>query len=414
MISDAQFAQTAIRAFTRQDQQISDLQTRLSSGVNDPRVSADPARAMELSALRDLRSDLSTQTDIGRIAADRLAMTDSVLSEVSDGVRELYRISLQANNDTLTREAHGALRVQAETLRNTLLAAANATDPQGRPLFSGNAPGPAFVNAPDGVRYQGDNSATAIQMGRNTLMQTGLPGGQVFGDGQDSVFALLDDVITGLSDPVLGARDTVRANQQATLQLGIQDDPITFDIAGPEGRTLVQLPLSAGSEAAQIAAINSVSAQTGVQAQAAPDGVGIRLSAAGDMTLSNQTSPMGNLASRPLVTLQQLDSDGTTTSDPVALRPAHLERQELLARSSAKVGHMAEMHAAVGALGSTLDSRLEQIAETRLTVDQAMSRLNDVNVAETITRLQTLLLTQQASQQSFVKIAGQSLFDYLR
>ena len=34
MISDAQFAQTAIRAFTRQDQQISDLQTRLSSGVN--------------------------------------------------------------------------------------------------------------------------------------------------------------------------------------------------------------------------------------------------------------------------------------------------------------------------------------------------------------------------------------------
>jgi flagellar hook-associated protein 3 FlgL len=96
------------------------------------------------------------------------------------------------------------------------------------------------------------------------------------------------------------------------------------------------------------------------------------------------------------------------------LRPAHLASATLIGRASDTVEHMAEMRAAIGAMGKALDSRIERIADTRLTLDKAISRLQDVNVAEAITRLQTLLLNQQAAQQSFVKITGRSLFDYLR
>lgn len=35
-------------------------------------------------------------------------------------------------------------------------------------------------------------------------------------------------------------------------------------------------------------------------------------------------------------------------------------------------------------------------------------------MAEAVTRLQQLLLTQEAAQQTYVKIANRSLFDYLR
>jgi flagellar hook-associated protein 3 FlgL len=40
--------------------------------------------------------------------------------------------------------------------------------------------------------------------------------------------------------------------------------------------------------------------------------------------------------------------------------------------------------------------------------------LEDLDVAAAITRLQQLLLTEQAAQQTFVKINGTSLFDYMR
>ena len=416
MISDALFAQQAIRGFARQDRDIARLQEQLSSGVNDPRVSADPARAMELSALRDLRSDLATQTAIGRAAADRLALTDSALAEVSDGVRELYRISLQAGNDTLTREAHAALRVQAETLRSTLLAAANATDQQGRPLFSGTAPGPAFVPTAQGVAYQGDTAASAVQMGPHARMETGLAGERVFGDGRDGLFALLDDIVLALSEPVLSARDTVQADGRARLDLSPvpAGGEIALVLGGPQGAAELLLPLGAADRDAQIEAINALTARTGIHAAAAQDGAGIVLEAAGRISLSAQTGPADAAAERPVVRLAAADDAGRPTREPTALRPLHLGSQTLVSRTTAAVEHMAEMRAAGGSLAAALESRLEQVANKRLTLDQAVSRLQDVDVAEAITRLQGLLLNQKAAQQSFVRIAERSLFDYLR
>jgi len=414
MISDALFVQQAMRGFTRQDRDIAQLQEKLSTGLNDPRVSADPARAMELSALRDLRSDLATQTQIGRLAADRLALTDAALAEISVGMRELYLITLQAGNDTLTREANAALRVQAETLRNTLLAAANSPDQQGRPLFSGMSPGPAFVRMAEGISYQGDGAAPAVQMGRATRLETGLTGAQVLGEGRESAFALLDDIVIGLSEPLLSARDTVQASGRA--QLDLADSPsgvITFTARGPLGVARVSLTLGANAQAEQIAAINSTTDQTGITAQASPDGAGIRLNSSGQIALTDQLGPTENPVRRPVIRLAQLQTSDRAAADPLSLRPSHLSSQKLIERSSGKVEHLAEMRAASGALARAVDTRLERLAETRLTLDQAVSRLQDVNVAEAITKLQTLLLNQQAAQQSFVKIAGRSLFDYL-
>lgn len=414
MISNALFVQQAIRGFTRQDHDIAQLQQQLSSGVYDPRVSSDPARAMELSALRDMSSDLATQTQIGRMVADRLAISDAALAEVTDGVRELYLITLQAGNDTLTSEAYTALRVKAETLRNTLLAAANSSDQQGRPLFSGTAPGPAFIAGTQGVSYRGDATAPFVQMGRNTRLETGVTGVQVFGEDNQSVFALLDDIVSSLSEPVVSASDTVQAVKHAFLDLAKSPvDAITFTLQGPLGSAQVSLMLGADMQAEQISAINAVSMQTGIEAVLPSNGSGIHLHSAGQIRLSDQQGPLDRPVAQPVVRLAQLQTAERPGGAAHALRPAHLSSQTLIARSSERVEHLAEMRAAAGALARSVADRLERLTETRLTLDQTVSRLQDVNVAETITRLQTLLLNQQAGQQSFIKIVGRSLFDYL-
>ncbi len=76
--------------------------------------------------------------------------------------------------------------------------------------------------------------------------------------------------------------------------------------------------------------------------------------------------------------------------------------------------HMASQHAEVGSLAALADSHASVLTDRRLRIDQAVAGLEDLDVAAAITRLQSLLLTEQAAQQSFVKINGTSLFDYLR
>jgi flagellar hook-associated protein 3 FlgL len=413
-VGDALFARLATRGFSELGNRIGDLQARVASGVNDPRASADPARAIELSALRDVRARLAVQEGAARSAADRLAMTDQTLASVSDGMRQLSEIALRAANDTLTSEAHAALRAEVETLRGVMLSAANASDMAGRPLFSGTAPGPAFAAvAGGGAAYHGNDAAPVAQVGDSTRLSTGLPGSRVFGEGAEGVFALLDDMMAALTEPTLSARPEVRAAAPARLEpvRTRAGETIEITLQGPVGAARVTLDLRLDAPAAPVNAINALTAQTGITAQLEPNGRGIRLESAGEIVLSGQ---VGGGAARPWLTLGALDGSGQPAGPVTGLRPDAVSPNSLVARTSAAVEHMATMRAAAGSLAEAVDRGIEAISARRLTVDQAVSRLEDLDVAATLTRLQSLLLSEQASQQTFVKITGQSLFNFLR
>jgi len=180
-IGDALFARLALRGFSTVGAQIAATQERISSGVNDPRMSDNPARGVELSALRDMRAQLDSREGLAARAADRLAMTDETLGGMTETLRQIKEVTLRAANDTLPREAYAALRVEAMALRESLMAAANSADATGRPLFAGTAPGPAFARTGEGVVYQGDDGSSVAQLGDRTVLRTGLPGSQVFG-----------------------------------------------------------------------------------------------------------------------------------------------------------------------------------------------------------------------------------------
>ena len=50
----------------------------------------------------------------------------------------------------------------------------------------------------------------------------------------------------------------------------------------------------------------------------------------------------------------------------------------------------------------------------KLVVDRDVSKLNDTDLAEMITKLQGQMTNLEAAQAAFSKIGQQSLFDYLR
>lgn len=412
-IGDALFARLAIRGFSNLGAQVGATQARIASGVNDPRASADPVRATDLSALRDVRAHLDTRDALAKNAADRLALTDEALSGVSENMRQLKEITLRAANDTLTPEAQSALRSEAVMIRNSMLALANSTDTAGRPLFSGTAGAPAFEQTTEGVVYRGDDGSTVVQLSDRKRVATGLPGSQVFGSGPTGVFAAIDNTIAALTEPMLSARASVSAEGQARLDLARTRAPqeISVTLTGPTGSARVMLDMRLDAPTAPLDAINAQSGVTGITAVMEADGKGIRLVAAGQMSISAQE---GGDARRPSLTLGEVLPDGTPNGAATSVRPTQLTPNMLVAGADAAINHLALMRAEAGALGEAVDQSARSIASQRLTVDQAVAGLEDLDVAATITRLQSLLLTQQASQQAFVKITGQSLFNYLR
>ena len=50
----------------------------------------------------------------------------------------------------------------------------------------------------------------------------------------------------------------------------------------------------------------------------------------------------------------------------------------------------------------------------KIVVDRDVSKLNDTDLAEMITKLQGQMTNLEAAQAAFSKISQQSLFDYLR
>ncbi|NEX45255.1 flagellin [Pseudotabrizicola algicola] len=412
-VGDALFARLAIRGFSHLSAEIGATQSRISAGTNDPRPSSDPARAMELSALRDLRARLDTRDGLAQRAADRLALTDEALAGLSDTMRQLKEITLRAANDTLPSDAFAALRAEAVTLRDSAFAIANATDSMGRPLFAGTGSAPAFEQTSGGIVYRGDDGTSVAQIGDRQRVATGLSGRQVFDEGPSGIFAALDDTIAALSEPMLSARAAVTATGEARMELVRSRSPqeIEITLTGPSGAARLTLDLRLDAPQAPVDAINAAFAATGVSAALDSDGKGIRLSATGAFTISDQS---GGSAQRPVLTLGAVDSAGVPSGPFTGLRPEQMRINTLVGRAGSALDHLATMRATAGSLAEAVDKSAQAIASQRLSVNQAVAGLNDLDVAATVTRLQSLLMTEQAAQQAFVKISGQSLFNYLR
>lgn len=414
------FGRIATEGFGRLSSEISSLQGRVASGKNDPRPSADPMRAAQLMAVREQRGALDRFTDNAKLAADRLAHADLALGEVSGLVRRFMEISLRAANDTMTEEGIAGLRAEAVALRQALLAAANRTDTMGQPLFSGLGGEAPYEDTASGIAYRGDGGRPVLRLTETAVLATGVNGAEVFGsvpvgDREVDLFAMADDLIAALKEPLSSARAFHEVRERALFvpAAGREGVPLTFKLTGPKGSATINVEVANGAPGMLEAAINAASLDTGITATSSPDGRGVFLDAPrASIRVSDVTGASDVRA--PLATLVAVDAQGRATGTTTGLRAATVTADALVGAFGDAVSHLAAQRAEVGALAALADGHLAALADRRLRIDEAVAGLEDLDVAAALTRLQTLLLTEQAAQQSFVKISGTTLFDYLR
>ncbi len=185
---------------------MADLQAKMSSGKKINVPSDDPAGASDM--LR-LRGEQRAQAQYQRNADDGnswLTTIDAALQTTSTTIRRARDLVVQSSSGAAGTPSREAIAVEIEGLRDELLQQANTTY-LGRTVFAGTSnAGAAYTvdstTDPATYTFTGVPSATVErQVADGTTVRVDADGSKVYGDGADSVFALLDSIAATLRTP---------------------------------------------------------------------------------------------------------------------------------------------------------------------------------------------------------------------
>lgn len=185
---------------------MADLQARLSSGKNISKASDDPSAT---GRTMSLRADYAAATQAKRNADDGvtwLSQTDSSLQTTLSVLRRARDLTVQgANSGVVNGVSAEAIATELEGLRDTLLDVANTTL-NGRQIFAGTSVGgTTFTDASGTPPYAWQGTAAGSvdrRIGADATVRVDTNGEQVFGEGDESVFALLDSIAADLRNGV--------------------------------------------------------------------------------------------------------------------------------------------------------------------------------------------------------------------
>lgn len=187
-------------------------QREVSSGkrVNTP--SDDPSAAAEALRERAEQESIDQYTRTAESVSSRLAVVDTVLSDIIDKLTSAQSAATAAKGTTQTDSQREATAAQLEGLRDALLSDMNATF-SGRYLFSGAESLTAPYTATGGTvsTYQGDANGMSVDIGHDRSVQVTFDGESITkgSDAQD-IFQVLDALIAA-----------VRANDQDGVSAGL-------------------------------------------------------------------------------------------------------------------------------------------------------------------------------------------------
>lgn len=123
----------------------------------------------------------------------------------------------------------------------------------------------------------------------------------------------------------------------------------------------------------------------------------------------NGPSLFGDDTSGAFAALDQLLS-ALDEPDPAARKEAMATTIDSL---DSATGRLTDAQAVLGANMARLDAEVERILDNTMRADEGAAAIDGLDMTKAITQLQTLQLTLQAAQASFVNIYSHSLFDRL-
>lgn len=189
---------SSLNNLQRNLQTLNDLQAKMSSGKNFTRASEDPGAANRSMTLRSEQAAVAQAKRSADDGAGWLAQIDSALQTSISLLQRARDLTVRGSNDGAgSTESREAIAVELEGLRDALIDAAN-TRLNGRSLFAGTSNASRAYEGPTSAQpytWNGHAGSTVERrLGQDVTVRVDADGLAAFGQGANSVFALMDTI----------------------------------------------------------------------------------------------------------------------------------------------------------------------------------------------------------------------------
>ncbi len=395
-VSTSMLHAQGLAAMQRQQVALARTQNQLASNQKLFTAADDPLAFAAAQGLDTHLAQLGQYQSNAAAVNHRLLLEEDALAEGVDVLQRVRELALQANSGGQSPESRSAIAQEIYALREQMLALANRDDGQGRYLFAGSASADAPMSwSGSAALYSGDQQVRSVQIGSSRVVAEGDSGDAVFlnlrsGNGQFAVAAAGSN--TGASQLT-----TAKVHDAALWDGGSYT--VSFGVGVYEVR-------DAGNNVVQA---GSYSAGGALRFR----GVELTLSgepAAGDQYAVSPSQPQDVLALvDKLARLVERPQ-----SDAAQRGQWQTQLQQGLTELEAAQTHFSNLRAGVGLRLAAAEGAATQLGAQQLHAEEALSGIRDLDYAEAASRMQQQLAALEAAQQTYVRVQGLSLFDYLR
>lgn len=156
-----------------------------------------------------------------KLAQSVLQQADTGLGNIGDQLNQASTLVVQANSGTLPANGKAAIAGQLSNILQSIIAAANATDARGGPLFGGASDATAVTQNSDGSLSFAAGNAAAIPIGDGQTVQPSDNASRFLKTGTSDIGAALTAIIAALNSGTTipaAATDTLKdVSDQVTV-----------------------------------------------------------------------------------------------------------------------------------------------------------------------------------------------------
>lgn len=415
-ISSIQAFNNGVTGIQRNYSNVTRTQEQISTGKKILTPADDPVASARLLQLSQEKAQYEQYSANITAAKNSLTQEESILNSVGNVLHRIRELAVQAGNSAQDKTDKSSIAKELAERESELLNLLNSRNARGEYLFSGNLGKnvPFMLDPSTGqYAYLGDEGQREIQIASSTYLPI-----------NDNGKVLFEDVFNA------NRVTTSKAPSASTarISLGLVEDKLAYDSTFPDATLTaadgfgIRFISPTAYEIFDLAAPAAVLSTGSVDADATTTDViryaGVRVSidglpATGDSFAVNRNPAvekrgMLNVVAdlrRSLEQAQDTPQGGLVIRDNVAVALTNLD---------AVLGQVLQGRGEIGARLNVLESTETFTEDVSLINTSVQSGLQDLDYAEALSRLSFESVILEAAQQSYVKIAGLSLFEQLR
>lgn len=384
-----------LSALQRLQTALDQTQRQISSGRRLLSPSDDPIAAQRAIEFRESIGRLEQFDRNAGIAQNRLAQEESAMGSVNDALQRVRELALQANNATQSNETRELIAVEMREQLDYLVQLANQKDGNGRYLFAGNLEDVEPVSRMGmSFEYNGDQGQRLIRIGEGRQIADGDPGSDIF-------FRIRAGNGVFTADPQSGNAGTGIVGQTSVV------DPTAWD----QGNYSVRFPDPASYEV--LDAGGTLIAGGAYQSGDRIAFRGIEFSLTGEPAAGDEFRVAPSPYQDMFTTIDRLATAVERNVTDDASRAALTNDINASLQSiDQSIGSVLNTRTKIGSRLGAIESQLDGNAGLKLTIQETLAGIEDLDYAAAISSLSQQVTTLEAAQQSFVRTQQLSLFNF--